>query len=53
MTSHKKPMSMKGWEKSSMDKKADKTGKHGKEGSTKDKAADKKGLKAYNAKAKY
>lgn len=43
-------MTMKGWEKSAMDKKADAAGKHGKEGSAKDRAADKKQLKAYNAK---
>lgn len=43
-------MTMKGWEKSSMDERADAKGKHGKEGSAKDRAADKKGLKAYNAK---
>lgn len=43
-------MSMRQWEKSSMDAKADKSGKHGKEGSAKDKAADKKALKAYNKK---
>jgi hypothetical protein len=41
---------MKQWEKSPMDKKADKAGKHGKEGSAKDLKADKKGLAAYNAK---
>jgi len=44
-------MTMKEWEKSPMDKKADAAGKHGKEGSAKDKAADKKGLAAYNKKA--
>lgn len=44
----KKPMTMKQWEKSPMDKKADKGGKHGKEGSAKDRAADKKGMMAYN-----
>lgn len=48
----RKPMTTKQWEKSPMDKKADKTGKHGKEGSAKDRAADKKGLAAYNAKGK-
>ena len=45
---HKKPMTMKALEKSPMDKKADKAGKHGKEGSAKDAAADKRGMKAYN-----
>lgn len=48
----KKPMTMKDWEKSSMDKAADKAGKHGKEGSKKDVAADKKGLAAYNKRRK-
>lgn len=43
-------MTMKGWEKSAMDKRADKSGKHGKEGSAKDKAADRAALKKYNAK---
>ena len=43
-------MTMKGWEKSSMDKKMDASKKHGKEGSKRDLAADKKALKAYNAK---
>jgi hypothetical protein len=42
-----KKMTMKGWEKSAMDRKMDK--KSGaKEGSKKDKALDKKGLAAYN-----
>jgi hypothetical protein len=45
-----KKMTMKGWEKSAMDKKADKAGAHGKEGSAKDRAADRKGLAAHNAK---
>lgn len=44
----KKPMTMKGWEKSAMDRRADKAGAHGKEGSAKDRAADKKALAAYN-----
>lgn len=44
----KKPMTMKGWEKSRMDAKADKAGTHGKEGSARDRAADKRGLAAYN-----
>ena len=48
----RKPMTMKQWEKSPMDKKADKGGKHGKEGSAKDRAADKKGMRAYNARMK-
>jgi len=39
---------MKGWEKSSMDAKADKGGKHGKEGSKRDVAADKRGLANWN-----
>lgn len=43
-------MTAKTWEKSKMDKKADASGKHGKEGSAKDRAADKKGIAAYNAK---
>lgn len=47
-------MSMKAWEKSSMDKKMDAAAKKKgiKEGSAKDKAMDKKALAAYNAKAK-
>jgi hypothetical protein len=48
---HKK-MSMKQWEKSSMDAKADKAGKHGKEGSAKDLKADKKALAKVNLKKK-
>ena len=45
----KKPMSIKQWEKSSMDKKLDK--KSGlKEGSKKEQAADRKALAAYNKK---
>lgn len=44
-------MNMKEWEKSKMDAKADKAGKHGKEGSEKDKKADKKGLEEYNKKS--
>lgn len=46
----KKKMTMEKWEKSAADKKADKAGKHGKEGSAKDRAADKKAVKAYNKK---
>ena len=45
----RKPMTMKQWEASPMDRKADKAGKHGKEGSSKDRAADKRGLAKYNA----
>lgn len=41
-------MSMRTFEKSSADKKADKSGKHGKEGSAKDRAADKKMLGKIN-----
>lgn len=44
----KKKMTMKQFEKSAMDKKADKAGKHGKEGSKKDMRMDKKMLAAYN-----
>lgn len=44
----KAKMTAEKWEKSSMDAKADKAGKHGKEGSAKDKAADKKAIDAYN-----
>lgn len=43
-----KKMTAKAWEKSPMDKRADKTGKHGKEGSAKDMAADKKAIASYN-----
>lgn len=43
-------MTAKKWERSSMDAKADKAGKHGKEGSKKDLAADRKAIKAYNKK---
>lgn len=45
-------MTMKKWEKSSMDAKADRQGKHGKEGSAKDRAADKKAVSDYNRKKK-
>lgn len=45
-----KKMTMKQWEKSPMDAKLDKAGKHGPEGSAKDKAADKRDLAAYNSK---
>lgn len=43
-------MTMKQFEKSAADKKADASGKHGKEGSAKDKAADKKMLSKMNKK---
>lgn len=43
-----KKMTMAKFEKSSADKKADKAGKHGKEGSAKDRAADKKMLGKIN-----
>ena len=46
----KKKMTMKQYENSAKDKKADKLGKHGKEGSAKDKAADKKALAKINKK---
>ena len=39
----KKP-TMKDWERSAADRRADKSGAHGKEGSAKDIAADKRGL---------
>lgn len=45
-----KKMTMKQYEKSAMDKKMDKLGKHGKEGSKKDKAMDKKAVKKINKK---
>jgi len=45
-----KALTMKQWEKSPMDAKLDKSGRHGKEGSPKDMAADKKALAAYNKK---
>lgn len=52
----KKPMTMKEWERSDMDKKVDRAGakKAGVsqkkwEGSKADRAADRKGLKAYNS----
>ena len=48
----KKKMSMAQYEKSSADKRADKSGRHGPEGSPKDRAADSKALKAINAKRK-
>lgn len=43
-----KKMTMKQFEKSAADKKADKSGKHGKEGSKKDIAADRKMLAKIN-----
>ena len=48
----KKPMTMKQYEKSSADRKADASGKHGKEGSAKDKKMDKAALAKINAKRK-
>ncbi len=47
-----KKMTMKQYERSAADKKADKSGKHGKEGSAKDKAADRKALRKINSKRK-
>lgn len=44
-----KKMTMKGYEKSSMDKRADKSGAHGKEGSAKDRMMDKKAVNKINA----
>lgn len=46
----KKKMTLKAWERSPADKRADKSGKHGKEGSAKDKAADRKAVNAINRK---
>lgn len=43
-----KKMTMKAWEKSPMDRAADKSGRYGKEGSAKDKAADKRMLAKFN-----
>ena len=51
-TSSKGKMTLKKWENSAMDDKADKAGTHGKEGSKKDMAADKKAVKALNKKKK-
>lgn len=48
----KKKMTMKQYERSSMDRKADKSGKHGPEGSKKDIKADKAALAKINAKRK-
>lgn len=45
-----KKMTLKAYEKSAADKRADKLGKHGKEGSAKDKAADKKAVSKINKK---
>jgi hypothetical protein len=45
-------MTLKKYEKSAADAKADKSGKHGSEGSTKDKAADKAAVAKINAKRK-
>ncbi len=47
-----KKMTMKQYEKSSADNRADKSGRHGPEGSKKDIAADRKALKAINNKRK-
>lgn len=46
----KRKMTMAQFEKSAADRKADKSGKHGKEGSAKDRAADKKMLSRINKK---
>lgn len=46
----KKKMTMAQWGKSPMDRKADKSGAHGKEGSANDRAADRKALAAHNRK---
>lgn len=43
-----KKMTMKQWEKSAMDKKADAKGGHGKEGSKEEQAYDRKKLAAFN-----
>ena len=45
-------MTMKQYEKSAADRKADKAGKHGMEGSAKDKRMDKAALAKINAKRK-
>lgn len=47
-----KKMTMKQFEKSAMDKRADKNGSHGPEGSKKDMAMDRKALAKINAKRK-
>jgi len=47
-----KKMTLKKWEKSAADKRADKAGKHGKEGSKKDKMMDKKAVARMNKKRK-
>ena len=47
-----KKVTMKQYERSAADKKADAAGKHGKEGSDKDKAMDKAAVKKLNAKRK-
>lgn len=52
MAKKKMSMSMAQYEKSSADKRADKSGRHGPEGSPKDRAADSKALKAINSKRK-
>lgn len=48
----KKKMTLKMFEKSPQDKKADKAGRHGPEGSKKDKAMDKKAVAKINKKRK-
>jgi len=47
-----KKITLKQFEKSAADKRADKSGRHGPEGSAKDRAADSKALKALNSKRK-
>ena len=47
-----KKVTMKQYERSAADKKADAAGKHGKEGSAKDKAMDKAAVKKLNSKRK-
>lgn len=49
---HMAKMTMKKWEKSAADRKADKSGAHGKEGSAKDRAADRKAVAKANKKRK-
>ena len=48
-----KKMTLKKWEKSAADKRADKAGKHGKEGSKKDKMMDKKAVARMNKKRRF
>ena len=47
-----KKMTMKQYEKSAADERADRNGRHGKEGSKKDMAMDRKALAKINAKRK-